>query len=246
MQRSARFHTHLVFGACCLAISVSTAPSVTSANNCTAQLRALGECGGSNTRKSTAKAGNSRAEKQLTKQARAMQRTIAEGVAIGAAIGTAVDIGNNNKNNSGLTIGITAGALAGSYVARLQRKYARKERQLEKVRDDINRANAELEAAIGTMRAVLDLQATELAKLRARSGSNRKLRREVAQAQANLSNMRAAIKGAQGWEKEFKSTRSLKLVRGQLTGVDREIAALGQRIENMRRIADTLNGVIKS
>lgn len=211
--------------------------------SCTAQLRALGECGGG---VKLAKAGNSRAERQLSRQARAMQRTIAEGVAVGAAIGTAVDIGNGNKNSSGLTIGITAGGLAGSYVARLQRAYADKERQLEKVRDDITRANAELEAAIATMRAVLDVQAAELSALRSRAGSNRKLKKEITQAQANLANMRAAIRGAETWEKEFKSTRSLKLVRGQLTGVDRQIASLGQRIEAMRRIAQSLSSEIQS
>lgn len=216
------------------------------ASNCTAQLRALGECGGSSSKKAkkSAKAGSSKAERALSKQARAIQRTIAEGVVAGASIGKAVDLATGSDD--GVNIGIAIGAVSGTYVAALQTRYARKERRLERVRDDIRQANKELEAAISTMRTVLDLQSQQLADLRARSGSNRKLKKELSEAEANLTNMRAAVRGAEGWEKEFKSTRSLKLVRGQLTGVDNEIAALSARIENMRRIADTLNGAIKS
>lgn len=228
-----------------MATGVPTIGFAQSGNQCPAQLKALGECGIDKSRKSV-KAGNSRAERQLSKQARAMQRTIAEGVAAGAALGTALDIAGGNKNNNGVTIGIAVGAVAGTYVARLQQRYVRKEKQLEKVRDDIREANRELAAAIATMNTVLNLQASELAKLKSRSGSNRKLKKEIAEAEANLSNMQAAIRGAEGWEKEFRSTRSLKLVRGQLTGVDNEIAQLSARIANMRKIADTLNGAIQS
>lgn len=228
-----------------LTVSGSVGAHAQSGNQCPAQLKALGECGIDKTKRSV-KAGSSRAERKLSKQARAMQRTIAEGVAAGAALGTAVDIAGGRRNNNGVSIGIAVGAVAGTYVARLQQRYVRKEKRLEKVRDDIRQANKELEAAIATMNTVLNLQASELARLKARSGSNRKLKKEVAEAEANLSNMRAAIKGAEGWEKEFKSTRSLKLVRGQLTGVDKEIAQLSARIEKMRRIATTLNGAIQS
>lgn len=211
--------------------------------NCTARLAALGEC----TKGSSAlRPGKSRAERELAKRAQAMQRTIAEGLLTGAAIGTAVDIARGRRNNKGLSIGITLGAAAGSYVALLQQKYARKEQQLERVRDDIRRANAELEAAIATMRAVLDLQTRELAALKRRAGSNARLAGELREAEANLANMRAAVNGAEGWKREFESTRSLKLVRGQLTGVDKELAELSARIQRMRRIADTLNGAIKS
>jgi hypothetical protein len=211
-----------------------------------ARLRALGEEPSVTNRASSSKGASKSGESELARQAKAFQRTMAEGVATGAAAGIAADIALGNNNNNGLTIGIGAGALAGSYVARLQRKYSQKEKQLEKVRDDVTRANVELAASIATMQAVLEFQQSELDAIRSNSGSKSKLRKEVAEAKRNLANMNKAISGAQGWQKEFQSTRSLKLVQNQATGVDKDIALLSERIAAMRQVADTLATSISS
>ena len=183
---------------------------------------------------------NLMAEKDLARQAKAYQRTIAEGVGTGAVLGAIIGTVNNNNTAGGITIGVGAGALAGTYVAALQRRYVSKERKLEKMRDDINASNAELAASIATMQAVLNLQRGQLAAIRSQAGNNKELAREVSEAEANLSNMRATINGASKWQEEYQSTRSLKLVDNQLTGIDSEIALLSQRIESMRVIANTL------
>lgn len=187
----------------------------------------------------TANASGVMAEKELARQAKAYQRTIAQGVGTGIVLGGILGSLNNNTK-TGINIGIGAGAFAGTYVAALQARYISKERKLEKIRDDINASNASLAASIATMQTVLDLQRVQLATIRAQAGNNAELTREVAEAEANLSNMRSTINSASNWEKEYKSTRSLKLVDQQLTGIDTEIAHLSQRIETMRKIADTL------
>jgi uncharacterized membrane protein len=179
------------------------------------------------------------AEQELARQAKAFQRTIAEGIATGAIIG--IGIGSKRKNVSGgLVFGAAAGAVAGTYVAKLQKRYLSRELRLERMRDDINAANTELEASIATMQAVLDLQSGQLAAIRSQAGNDEALAREISEAEVNLANMRTAIKGADRWQQEFQSTRSLKLVDNQLTGIDAEIALLSQRIESMRKIAQTL------
>jgi uncharacterized membrane protein len=182
-------------------------------------------------------------EQELALQAKAYQRTIAEGVGTGAVVGTLLGTLTNNTKG-GFTIGVGAGALSGTYVAALQQKYISKERKLEKVRDDINAANAQLAASIATMQVVLDLQTGQLAALRSQAGSNETLSKEITEAETNLTNMRTAVDGAGKWKEEFQSTRSLKLVENQLTGVDSEIALLSERIEAMRAISDTLAATI--
>ncbi|GGA21165.1 hypothetical protein [Neptunicoccus cionae] len=185
-------------------------------------------------------------EAELARQAKAFQRTMAEGIVAGAAVGLLADMLSSNDNNSGLQIGIGAGAISGSYVARLQKKYRRKELRLERIRDDVTRANQELAASIATMQAVVAYQQSELNGLRASGAKKRQIRRELKQAKANLNNMSKAIKGAQKWEKEFKSTRSLRLIKGQATGIDTEIALLSQRIAAMKSVANQMKGVTKS
>ena len=207
----------------------------------------LSGCGSSNKSQSASKSATSvteaNAEAELERQSKAMQRTIAEGVATGAAIGTLIGAATDNESE-GFSIGVTVGAAAGTYVAALQKRYYTKEKKLEKVRDDINAANAELEASIATMLVVLDLQRKQLEDLKKSDAGRRALKKEIKEAEANLANMETAIKGASNWEKEFASTRSLKLVKGQVTGVDKELADLSQRIASMRSIANTMAGAI--
>ena len=130
--------------------------------------------------------------------------------------------GKSLKPGGVLLIGVPLGAAAGTYVAFLQKRYANKERRLEKARDDVETANKELEAAIATMRVVLAQQRSELAAIRKTTGSNTALAREVTEAQGNLRNMERAIDGAEGWRREFSASRSVLQVEGQLAGIDRK------------------------
>ena len=139
---------------------------------------------------------------------------------------------------TGISIGAPAGLAAGTYVAALQRNYATKERRLGKLRDDIRATNAQAEAAIVSMRAVLVQQRQELAAARATGGGT--LTREQAEAQANLGAMRGLVTATEARREEVLSTRTLDLVPGQETGVDAEVAQLSQRIGTMREIAELL------
>lgn len=209
-----------------------------------ARTRALGEDAprSQNTRSSQANSS----EAELARQAKAFQRTMAEGIATGAAIGLLADTLSSNDNNSGLQIGIGTGAISGSYVARLQQKYRKKEQRLDRMHNDITKANADLAASIATMQAVVAFQQSELDNLRTSGAKKREIRKELKEAKANLDNMSKAIKGAQKWEKEFKSTRSLRLVKGQATGIDSDIALLSARIAAMKQVANQMKGVTKS
>ncbi len=186
-----------------------------------------------------ARSGASQAERDLAKQAKAFQKTVAQGIAVGVTV-TFIGGGKSLKPGGVLLIGVPLGAAAGTYVAFLQKRYANKERRLEKARDDVETANKELEAAIATMRVVLAQQRSELAAIRKTTGSNTALAREVTEAQGNLRNMERAIDGAEGWRREFSASRSVLQVEGQLAGIDPGIAALSQRIATMRTIANSL------
>lgn len=186
-----------------------------------------------------ARSGASQAERDLAKQAKAFQKTVAQGIAVGVTV-TFIGGGKSLKPSGVLLIGVPLGAAAGTYVAFLQKRYANKERRLEKARDDVETANKELEAAIATMRVVLAQQRSELAAIRKTTGSNTALAREVTEAQGNLRNMELAIDGAEGWRREFSASRSVLQVEGQLAGIDPGIAALSQRIATMRTIANSL------
>lgn len=209
-----------------------------------ARTRALGEDAPRSQNSRGSQANGSEAE--LARQAKAFQRTMAEGIAAGAAIGLLADTLSSNDNNSGLQIGIGTGAISGSYVARLQQKYRKKEQRLDRMHDDITKANADLAASIATMQAVVAFQQSELETLRTSGAKKREIRNELKEAKANLDNMSKAIGGAQKWEKEFKSTRSLRLVKGQATGIDSDIALLSARIAAMKQVANQMKGVTKS
>ncbi len=181
----------------------------------------------------------SKAERDLAKQAKAFQKTVTQGIAVGV---TVAFIGGGKTGNPGglLLIGVPFGAVAGTYVAFLQKKYANQERRLKKARSDVQTANKELEAAIATMRAVLAQQRRELTEIRKTAGSNSALSRELTEARGNLRNMERAIKGAEGWQREFSDARSVIKVEGRLAGIDPGIAALSKRIATMRSIANSL------
>lgn len=180
-------------------------------------------------------------EAELALQARALQRTLQEATVAGATAGAggAYVFGGRGAVPGGILIGIPVGFSAGTYVGYLQQQYATQEARLERLRADVEATNAETAAAIATMRVVLDRQRGELARLRA-AGGGPALEAQVAQAEASLNDMALAVDGAENRVAEFQSTRGLRLVQGELTGVDAEIAALGGRIAEMRAIAGAL------
>jgi hypothetical protein len=183
-------------------------------------------------------------EAELARHASAMQRTVLEATVTGAVLGgagTALFGGDRDDILRGALIGAAAGAAAGTYVGYLQQRYASNEDRLERLRADIERTNAETEAAVRNMRVVLAQDRQRLAAARA-AGASGDLPAAEAAAERDLGNMRAIVAGAEQRRAEFMSTRSLQLAPGQATGVDRQIADLGQRIAEMRSIADTLAG----
>jgi hypothetical protein len=188
-------------------------------------------------------------EAELARQSRAMQRSIVEGAAFGAVTGGlgTYFLGDREDVPKGILIGAATGAAAGAYVGYLQNNYASNEARLERLRADVEQTNAETEATIRTMRAVLERHRRDLAALRAgaQAPSGATSAAEVQQtAEASLADMHRAIDGAESRYAAFQSTRSLNLAAGQSTGADRQIAELGQRIEQMRSIADTMAGEI--
>lgn len=185
--------------------------------------------------------GISKAEQDLRKQSEAFNRTLVEGVVAGAVLGgaTGFAFGGRDKVDEGILFGAVAGLAAGTYVASLQKKYSSNEDRLEKLREDVEKANAEAETTLVTMRKVRDQQLKELAAART-SKDAATLKAETAQAEANEAEMRKTISGAEKQYSELASTRALKLVEGQQTGIDPQLNELGQRIAAMRQIAETL------
>ena len=159
------------------------------------------------------------------------------GAVIGGATGFA--IGGEDKVDDGILFGAFAGLAAGTYVANLQKKYSTDEARLEKLRADVGKANAEAEATLVTMRKVRDQQLSELAAAR-QANDAAALQAEQKQAAANEAEMRKTISGAEKQYSELSSTRALKLVDDQETGIDPQLNELGKRITAMRQIAETL------
>jgi uncharacterized membrane protein len=181
-------------------------------------------------------------EAELSRQARALQRTILEGAATGAVAGAggAYVFGGRGNLPGGILIGIPVGVAAGTYVGYLQQNYATNEARLERLRADIEVTIAETDAALRTMRVIVGQQRRQLAA--AGAGAPEPAAR--ATAERSLNDMALAIDGAANRLDEFNATRALRLVPGQATGVDAQIADLSRRIAEMRGITDTLAGEI--
>jgi hypothetical protein len=178
---------------------------------------------------------------ELALRAQALQRTVQEAAVAGATAGAGgvyVFGGKGGAPALGLIGGIPIGVATGSYVGYLQQQYATQEARLQRLRADIDLTNAEAAAAIRTMQAVLDEQRRRLAALRGAEGAA--LSRQVDAARSDLANMNLAVDGAERRLAEFSSTRSLRLVEGQATGVDAQIGELSRRIADMRAIAAQL------
>jgi hypothetical protein len=186
-------------------------------------------------------------EQDLARRSAAMQRTIFEGAATGAVLGGAVGAlwgrGDDFEERlrdaaTGAAVGAAVGAAAGAYVGHLQQNYATREAQLTRLRSDIQRTNAETEAAIVSMRAVVAQHRRDLAAARAAGPAEAAAEEE--RARGNLRNMTQLIAGAEDRLEHFQSTRAIGLVGSGDGGVDAEVAELQSRIVAMRQVASTL------
>ncbi len=183
-------------------------------------------------------------EETLAFQSRALQRTALEGALLGTAAGAAADKVWARPTPVGLVGGFTVGTVTGTYLGYLQHAYATNEERLGRMRADLDATNAETEAAIQTMRVVLERQSRDLQAIRARAGSSNspELQAAVTQAESSLGDMRRAIAGAIGREEEFEYVKVGQFPGQDLEVVDSQIAELGSRISQMREIAGTLAG----
>ena len=184
------------------------------------------------------------ADRRLVSEANAMQKTILQGALAGAATGAGLSLAlDDDSIPIGSLVGLAAGASAGTYVAFIQRKYSRQEKQLDAIKDDLDRNAAEMRTTISVMQGVLATQKLELAQAKAEAASGRissaQLQQEVDSAQANLSEMERAISGATARQAEFGSVRGL-VPAGSGSAIDPELADLSQQIATMRSIADDL------
>ncbi|MFL4470165.1 hypothetical protein ACERZ8_09885 [Tateyamaria armeniaca] len=191
--------------------------------------------------------GDKPEEQELRRASQAMQKTILQGVAAGGAAGGLLDLtfGGDDSIGAGIAIGAGAGAAAGTYVAFVQRKYTRRARRLKQIQTDLDRNAQEMEATLAAMNAALQVQKQDLAaiKLRAAQGTAtpEDLARETAEANSNLSQMRLAIDGATKRQAEFTETRDLtKRRQEEVAPIDPELAAMANRIAEMRAVANDL------
>ena len=207
----------------------------------------LSACGGGSdieVRSPTAANQSGLADQRLVSQANAMQKTILQGAVTGAAAGAGIGaLLDDDTIPIGALVGLGVGATAGTYVALIQRSYAREEKRLEAIKEDLDKNAAEMQTTIAVMQGVLATQKLELAQAKAKAAagqiSSTQLQQEVDSAQANLSEMERAISGATGRQAEFGSVRGL-VPAGSGSAIDPELANLSQQIATMRSIADDL------
>lgn len=189
----------------------------------------------------------SAAEEQLTSRADALQKTLYEAAAVGGGVGFGIGfgIGGTRGGSTGLSIGLPLGLAAGGYVASIQRDYDDEEEQLEQIAADLDRTNAEAEAALITMRQVLAEQRAQIAALRAGIQDNaileEALEQELDDIRENVKQMERAIEGAEMRESDFGDARDIVPGPSATEQIDPRVQALSRRIMAMREIADSLS-----
>ncbi len=195
----------------------------------------------------------SASEVELHNRSAAMTKTVVEAIALGATAGAVLGLldrsaAGNPYGNLGfggyLLAGAVAGAAAGTYVGFLQRDFANEEERLTRARADIRASNAETSATLQVMRQVLASQTRELADLRAAvaagTADTAQLDREIAAARVNLREMQQAANGAAKRHQDFSKARALVAVDNDNNNINGELDELGERIAQMRQVADDL------
>jgi hypothetical protein len=186
------------------------------------------------------------AELALERRSAAMQRTIIEASGSGAALGGAAGVGFGLRSALiGAIAGTTAGASAGSYVALLQQEYENDEERLDRMIVDLDQANADAEAVLEAMRAVLAEQTAEIAAIRASiatdANAQAALEVELDSLQENVAEMQAAITGADKRLEDAQLARGILETEQAAPALDPRLGELSRRIAAMRDIATTLS-----
>ncbi len=177
------------------------------------------------------------AERAMRESTERLQSTIGEGSLLGAAAGAALGAlaGGAKGAFQGAELGRLGGAAAGGYVRQLQSAFATQEAVLDQVLADIARTNADLEAAIVNMRALI---AERQAALAADSSAS-----AVARGARNIAEIDSAIAAAGQQAEFFEQARGVLQSEGTATGIlDPQLALLAERIAEMREISSGLNG----
>ena len=186
------------------------------------------------------------AELALEERSAAMQRTILEASGSGAALGGAAGMGFGLRSALiGAIAGAAGGASAGSYVALLQQEYENDEERLDRVILDLDQANADAEAVLEAMRAVLAEQTAEIAAIRASiatdANAQAALEVELDSLQENVGQMQAAITGADKRLEDAQLARGILETGQAAPALDPRLGELSRRIAAMREIATTLS-----
>ena len=174
-------------------------------------------------------------EQELQRHIDALTRSAFDGAAVGTLIGGAASLalGAGSKTFArGALVGATGGVSAGGYVGFLQQKYATREARLEHLTADIEQTNANAMATIQTMERLIAARRGAIAAGTAQASDLSEDRKQ----------MGLAIAGYERRYGDFASTRALKLVPGQATGVDPQLSMLEKRIRTMREVAGTVVG----
>lgn len=202
---------------------------------------ALAACGGSDTTQATRALDP---EVALRDNTAALQKTILEGAIAGAGSGAPIGfaIGGREGARRGAQAGSLIGLTAGSYVAFVQRRFILKESRLNRVLEDLQNNNRLLTATVASMQAVVAKSQAELAA--AQIAGPEDLARETAEAQANFSQMQAAISRAEARQAEFAPVRSLNLAASDGRSPDPGLQILADRIAQMRDVAAQMQGLL--
>ena len=136
----------------------------------------------------------SAAEKQLRIKAEALQSPVGEGGAAGFTLGAVLGGLSGGMQGAfiGARLGRFVGAASGAYVRGLQQDYATREEQLDRLAQDLELNNRDIESALVTMRQVLAQHRVQLAQARA-NGDRAAITRERERAAGSVAIMNKTV-----------------------------------------------------
>lgn len=185
----------------------------------------------------------SAAEKQLRIKAEALQSTVGEGGAAGFTLGAVLGglTGGMQGAFVGARLGRFVGAASGAYVRGLQQNFATREEQLDRLAQDLELNNRDLESALDTMRQVLAQHRVQLAQAQA-SGDKSAITRERERATGSVAIMNKTVEAASQRQALLGEARSLMAVTNQQANapINTRYQTLANRITAMRSITNTL------
>ncbi|MGB7318865.1 MAG: hypothetical protein WBC85_12940 [Planktotalea sp.] len=178
------------------------------------------------------------ADRALRENREKLQRTVGEGGLVGAGGGALLGaaLGGVGGAVRGAQIGRLGGAGAGLYVKQLQKQYADKEALSNKIITDLRVTNANLEASLRAINAVV----TERRQRAAQSQV------DATRDARNIQEAAALVSAAKGQEEFFTSTRGLVIQEGINTkpsGIDGELARLRSRVKTLRAVSQELANI---